>query len=125
MALSLSAFPHTISALLLGTALSFGSTLAAGAAQQVGAPVSPPASPIGGSASAPEVHLGERLDPLLSYGPVLIESMAEVMERERRNPSETRLRKSRNGAQGWWAVPSRRSSFHAHSGEHYLIKQVG
>jgi hypothetical protein len=73
----------------------------------------------------PEVRVGEKLDPETAFGPAVIESMDQVMERERANPSPTHNRKTRNGAQGSWAVPSTRSSFHAHSGDHYLINKWG
>ncbi|MFT7487207.1 MAG: hypothetical protein ACI9F9_003066, partial [Candidatus Paceibacteria bacterium] len=73
----------------------------------------------------PKVVQGEKLDPASAYGPGYVESMEVVMERERLNPSPTTNFKVRNGAQGSWAVPSRRSSFHAHSGEHYIINRWG
>ncbi len=72
----------------------------------------------------PAVMPGERLDPM-TYGPSVIETMEQVMERERQNPSPRRNMKARNGAQGTWAVPSKRGSFYPHSGEHYLINKWG
>lgn len=87
----------------------------------------PPVASPKPQAAAPSPHerSGERLDPLTAFGPVVIETMAEVMERERSQPSSTRRHKARNGSQGSWAVPTMRSSFHAHSGEHYLINKWG
>jgi len=71
------------------------------------------------------VHVGERLDPQTAFGEAWIETMEEVMRREHENPSSTAPRKVRGDSQGWWAVPSMRSSHHAHSGEHYVINKWG
>jgi len=95
------------------------------AQQQAPAPAAAPAVSVGEPQAGPREREGERLDPVTSLGPVLVETMAEVMERERKSPSPTENRKQRGDDQGVWAVPSRRSSFHAHSGEHYLINKWG
>jgi len=73
----------------------------------------------------PESIRGERLDPETAFGPSWIESMEVVQERERKNPSSTKRMKARNGAQGFWATPSRRSRFEAHSGDFYISNRWG
>lgn len=94
-------------------------------ATELPAPASPPAEALAEQLEDPQVMHGERLDPETAYGRGYVESMDTVMERERLNPSPTKNHKLRDGAQGSWAVPSRRSSFHAHSGEHYVMNKWG
>jgi hypothetical protein len=115
----------------IGLALAATAQLAAGQGQrrEAPAPGAPPAldasTQQGSGQQAGFVHPAEKLDPETAIGRGWIEDMAEVMRRERENPSSTAPRKVRGDAQGWWAVPSRRSSFHAHSGDHYLINKWG
>ncbi|MFT7668749.1 MAG: hypothetical protein ACI8X5_001448 [Planctomycetota bacterium] len=124
-------FPSALRrSLSLGFVFAFGSTFASAAqVADQGEMPSPqegvaekPATEI---AQKPEVMVGEKLNPLTAFGPAVIESMEIVLEREKANPSSTENQKSRGDSQGSWAVPSMRSSFHAHSGEHYLINKWG
>ncbi len=69
-----------------------------------------------------DVLVGEQLNPA-TYGPVLIESIDEVIARSYvMLPSDP---KGRNGAQGTWVVPSIRASGAAHSGLHYVMNKWG
>jgi len=75
--------------------------------------------------TAPRPIPGEILPPE-SHGPSFIESMAEVMERQRALPEVPFfIHKERNGAHGTWEVPSRSGTFSPHSGEHYATNKWG
>ncbi len=77
------------------------------------------------SATAQEVHRGERLDPA-TYGQPVIESLEAAIERERvRALSPTYEPKLRNGRQGVWIVPTKGATGLTHSGEHYITNSWG
>lgn len=102
--------------------------LAQGPAREVHPPLAPPNPAVRPAEADPSalVHHGETLDPRTAIGPCVIESMEEVLERERALPiGPPHNHQARNGAQGAWAVPSRRHSGHAHSGEHYAFNTWG
>lgn len=90
-----------------------------------------PAAPPAGSAPAPSPAIGiaipgERLDPATSFGPGIIETMDDVVRRQRtqpppRGPLATPLRERH----GTWAVPSERHTFFPHSGRHYAMNRWG
>jgi len=81
-----------------------------------------------GSENEPAIGVpvpGERVDPATIPAGV-VESMDAVIERERANPTPTGIsHRARNGAQGSWVVPSRKSTGLAHSGEHYATNKWG
>ena len=114
---------------LIALAFCFLAALSAGqTARQMPTPGAPtPGAPLldASEPEEPQAKHGERLDPETAYGPAIIESMQAVMERERLQPSSTKNHKARNGAQGSWAVPSRRKTANPHSGEHYAINKWG
>ena len=111
----LTTLARSLSLLALGPALC--------SAQQV-APL-PGASPSAEAAADDGVLEGEALDPRSAFGPAWIESMEEAVERERRNPSPRENQKARGDAQGFWATPSRRVLFEAHSGRMYIANRWG
>ena len=117
--------PYRVVSAICLLSLTYGAPLQE-KAQEVHEPQSPGQPDLQLEGSSPRVHRGERLDPRTSVGPGVIETMEEVLERERRAPyGPPHNHKARNGAQGTWAVPSRRGSLHAHSGEHYAFNQWG
>ena len=68
---------------------------------------------------------GEVVDHTL-HGPSVVESMAEVAERERLRPEEPlRIQRQRNGAQGYWEIPTRKHTHFPHSGVHYATNAWG
>jgi len=74
-----------------------------------------------------EAETGERLDPAL-YGPGVIETMDEVMARERVLQAEAAAQKHRNvrgDEQGSWVVPSMRSTYFPKSGTKYVMNKWG
>src|SRR5688572_2602141 len=81
------------------------------------APATPPVAvvPDAGPDEPGEPIPGERLDPS-AFGPGIVESMEVVLEREAKTPAAAvENRKGRNGAQGTWIVPTRRSTGTPHS----------
>ncbi|MFT5052489.1 MAG: hypothetical protein ACI8QZ_003923, partial [Chlamydiales bacterium] len=95
---------------------------------QGGVVPAPGVPPTPGQAVEAEVGVpmpGERIDPELIPAGV-VESMQVVIERERENPRPSGiLHRARNGAQGSWIVPTRKSTYRAHSGEHYATNKWG
>ena len=68
---------------------------------------------------------GERIDPAL-HGPGRIESMAEVMARQDAMPIGPQpARRTRMGQPGVWRVPTRKSNYYPHSGQHYATVTWG
>jgi hypothetical protein len=93
--------------------------------EEVHAPLVPDPGTVVDGGESTRVHAGEKIDPA-TCGPSVIESMEAVAERAAMAPlGPPHNHKARNGAQGWWAVPSRRRSAHAHSGEHYAMNKWG
>ncbi len=74
---------------------------------------------------APAPRAGEEL-PLTAFGPAVIETMAEVLERAPELPSGgTPLVAGRRGSPGSWLVPSRDATYTPHSGLHYAKNKWG
>lgn len=68
---------------------------------------------------------GEVLDPS-TMGPSVIESMETVLAREAALPIGPQpARRSRLASQGYWTVPTRKSSYFPHSGQHYATNKWG
>ena len=60
-----------------------------------------------------------------AWGEVRIETMADVLEREKTFVQPTTNRRVRNGRQGEWQIPSRKIKSNPHSGEKCLINRWG
>ena len=73
-------------------------------------------------ADEPQRETGEQLDPA-TYGPAVIESIADVLERDARERPQ-RI-KARQGRPGTWAVPGKRATSNPRSGEHYAVNKWG
>lgn len=74
-----------------------------------------------------QVMTGEVLG-LDAHGPGIVESMEEALAREAVRIAEGRVdvdKRSRNGAQGEWVVPSRGATYYPHSGEHNVVNKWG
>jgi len=68
---------------------------------------------------------GERIDPAL-HGPGWIESMADVTARQDALPIGPQpARRTHMGEPGVWRVPTRKSTYFAHSGRHYATVTWG
>ncbi|MHC4947795.1 MAG: hypothetical protein ACYTG1_05980 [Planctomycetota bacterium] len=97
--------------------------VAAAGAVVPGAAGQAPPGPV--PAGDPVVHLGERLDPA-RYGEGVVEGMEVVLERQAaRGEGLTNPKARKDGQQGVWTVPSRRSSDFPHSGRHYAANKWG
>ena len=78
-----------------------------------------------GPAFSEETLKGETLDPS-KIGPSVTESMDVVLERDKTVKGRRPGSKARKpGEQGAWMVPSRNSTYHAHSGAHYIMNRWG
>ena len=74
---------------------------------------------------AGEITRGERLDPS-THGPGIVESMADALARDRlaRQPAPIDPF-ARDGQRGQWVVPSRRSTYFPHAGDHNVVNKFG
>jgi hypothetical protein len=91
---------------------------------------------VGGVASAAMVIaqgvrgvVGEESEPVrgerVSVSPVVIEGLAEALERERLRPKDEVNPKLRNGRPGSWRIGSHRSTYYPHSGVHHALVKWG
>ncbi|MBN2562950.1 MAG: hypothetical protein JXQ75_18660, partial [Phycisphaerae bacterium] len=85
-----------------------------------------PALSLAGEPDQPGMVLvGEKLDPA-GYGPGIVEDMEAVLARDRARPAgELVDPKARNGQHGVWVIPSARSTYYPHSGEHNVMNKWG
>ncbi|UCG34442.1 MAG: hypothetical protein JSU68_07330, partial [Phycisphaerales bacterium] len=72
-----------------------------------------------------ELTRGETLDPS-THGPGVVESMADALARDRlaRQPEPVDPF-AREGQRGQWVVPSRRSTYFPHAGDHNVVNKFG
>ncbi|HVS18809.1 MAG TPA: hypothetical protein VMT18_09445 [Planctomycetota bacterium] len=82
-----------------------------------------PSTP-GAAEQGPLVRPGQRV-PESAIGPVVIETMEQVLARQAVAGPDGVSPKARNGAQGEWEVPSLRSTQSAHSGTRHVINRWG
>lgn len=79
--------------------------------------------PIGGEILGRALH-GKKL-PASAWGEVRIESMADVLEREKTYVQAEGNPRIRNGRQGEWQVPSRKIKSYPHTGQKCLLNRWG
>ena len=113
---------HNLPSALVASAVAVLALCPSAAAQELPAPGVPTTTE--SAELGPLTRAGETL-PASAIGPIVIEDMAAVLEREAKNGPDGTSPKARNGAQGEWEVPSLRSTKSAHSGIKHLINRWG